>query len=88
MPGATACTSSPNFPTRVDTSCGRLMIASTTISAASSELIVGKFRYMPVGAIIGVRTSGMWMVVMSMPSPDTSGAKHRENPSSAFLLAT
>jgi hypothetical protein len=29
---------------------------------------------MPVGAIIGVRTSGMWIVVTAMPSAATSGA--------------
>ena len=34
------------------------------MSAASSGVIVGKASYILVGAIIGVRTSGMWMVVM------------------------
>src|ERR1022692_5308360 len=58
------------------------------MSAASAELIVGKFLYIPVGAIIGVRTSGIWIVVTAMPSAATSGAKQRENASSAFLLAT
>jgi hypothetical protein len=36
-----------------------VIIAPVIRSAASSGLIVGKASYMPVGAIIGVRTSGM-----------------------------
>ena len=35
------------------------MIASQIMSAASSGVIVGKRSYILVGAIIGVRTSGM-----------------------------
>ena len=35
------------------------MIASQIMSAASSGVIVGKRSYIFVGAIIGVRTSGM-----------------------------
>ena len=47
-------------------------IASQTRSAASSGVIVGNASYIFVGAIIGVRTSGMWIVVKVMPSPMTS----------------
>ena len=41
-----------------------------------------------VGAIIGVRTSGMYTVVMCTPSPMISGATQRENASSAAFDAT
>ena len=41
-----------------------------------------------VGAIIGVRTSGMYTVVMCTPSSMTSGPIERENASSAALEAT
>src|ERR1700737_537168 len=87
-PGITEWVSSPNLPSRVDTSWGRVIIACTTIAAASSGLMVGKFLYMPVGAIIGVRTNGMCTVVMLMPSATTSEARQREYASSAALLAT
>ena len=56
-------------PTGVPISLGRLTSARRTMSAASSGERVGKASYMEVGAIIGVRTSGMWMVVKVMPSP-------------------
>src|SRR5215212_5150103 len=41
-----------------------------------------------VGAIIGVLTSGMWMVVKVTPSPTTSEPTHLVNASSAALEAT
>ena len=43
---------------------------------------------MPVGAIIGVRTRGMWMVVKVMPSPTTSELTTRVQASSAAFEAT
>ena len=43
---------------------------------------------MSVGAIIGVRTSGMKTVVKFTLSPITSGATQRENASSADFDAT
>ena len=51
-------------------------------------VIVGKALYILVGAIIGVRTSGMWIVVKVTPSPTTSEATTRVNASSAALEAT
>ena len=62
---------------RVPISLGRLRIASQIMSPASSGLIVGKASYIFVGAIIGVRTSGMWIVVKVTPSPITSEATTR-----------
>src|SRR5512142_427309 len=88
MLGASVLTVSPILPRRVETSGGRVKIAAPTISAASSVELVGKFLYMPVGAIIGVRTSGMWMLVMATPSSATSGPTQRLNPASADLDAT
>ena len=64
------------------------MIASVIISAASSGVIVGKRSYIFVGAIIGVRTSGMWIVVILTPSSTISEAMQRENASSADFEAT
>jgi hypothetical protein len=43
----------------VATRFGLSRIASVIICAASSGVSVGKALYMSVGAIIGVRTSGM-----------------------------
>ncbi len=58
------------------------------MSAASSGLIAGNASYIFVGAIIGVRTSGIWMVVKVMPSPTTSEATTRLKASSAAFDAT
>ena len=63
-------------------------MASQSMSAASSGVIVGKRSYILVGAIIGVRTSGMWMVVMLTLSSMISEAMQRENASSADFEAT
>ena len=41
-----------------------------------------------VGAIIAVRTSGMWMLVMATPSSATSGPTHRLSAASADFDAT
>ena len=62
--------------------------ASQIMSAASSGLIAGNASYIFVGAIMGVRTSGMWMVVKVTPSPITSEATTRVKASSAALEAT
>ena len=67
---------------------GVARIASQIMSAASSGVIVGNASYIFVGAIIGVRTSGMWIVVKVTPSPMTSEATTRVNASSAALEAT
>src|SRR3954447_1896982 len=86
--GATLWSSSPKLPSRVATFFGFVIIAPVIISAASSGVIVGKASYILVGAIIGVRTSGMWMVVMWTPSSTTSEATQRDQASSAALEAT
>src|SRR5579872_7360116 len=88
MLGAIVLTVSPILPSRVETSGGRVRIADATISAASSGELVGKLRYIPVGAIIGVRTSGMWMLVLATPSSATSGAMQRLSAASADFDAT
>ncbi len=67
---------------------GRERSASQIISPASSGVIAGKASYIFVGAIIGVRTSGMWIVVNVTPSPTTSEATTRVNASSAAFEAT
>ena len=67
---------------------GSWMIASQIMSAAFSGVIVGKRLYIFVGAIIGVRTSGMWIVVIATPSSMISEAMQREKASSAALEAT
>ena len=64
------------------------MIASQIMSAALSGVIVGKRSYIFVGSIIGVRTSGMWMVVIATPSSTISEATQREKASSAAFDAT
>ena len=51
-------------------------------------MIAGKTSYIRVGAIIGVRTSGMWIVVMWTPSSTTSEAITRLKASSAAFEAT
>ncbi len=67
---------------------GRSISARITIAAAFSGLVIGPLLYSPVGAIIGVSTSGMWMVVKVIPSARVSEAATSEKPSRAALLAT
>src|SRR3954447_11331449 len=62
--------------------------ASQIIVAASSGAIAGNASYIFVGAIIGVRTSGMWIVVNVTPSPITSDATTRVHASRAAFDAT
>ena len=76
------------MPSGVAIRFGLWMIASQIMSAASSGVIVGKRSYILVGAIIGVRTSGMWIVVTCTPSSTISEAMQRENASSADFDAT
>ena len=76
------------MPSRVATFFGLRIIASVIMSAASSGVIVGNASYILVGAIIGVRTSGMWIVVMWTLSSITSEAMQRLNASSAAFEAT
>ena len=66
--------------------CAR--IASQIRSAASSGEIVGNESYIFVGAIIAVRTSGMWIVVNVTLSPIVSELTTRVNASSAAFDAT
>ena len=63
-------------------------IASQIRSAASSGEIVGNESYIFVGAIMSVRTSGMWIVVNVTLSPIVSELTTRVNASSADLDAT
>ena len=67
---------------------GRVRSASQIMSPASSGVIAGNASYIFVGAIIGVRTSGMWIVVNVTPSPITSLETTRVNASSAAFEAT
>ena len=78
----------PKTPSRVAMRTGLYTIASTTRSAACSGESVGTFSYILVGAIIGVRTSGMLMLVKWMPLSITSEAAHSANASSADFDAT
>src|SRR4029079_16101951 len=64
------------------------MIASQIMSAASSGVMVGKRSYIFVGLIIGVRTSGLWIVVIATPSATISEATQREKASRAAFDAT
>src|SRR3954454_19970287 len=86
--GARVYSRSPEVPRRVAAFFGLVIIALVIISAASSGVLVGKASYILVGAIIGVRTSGMWMVVMWTPSSITSEATQRDHASSAAFEAT
>src|SRR5882762_661334 len=86
--GCSAYATSPNVPRRVLICLGLERIASQTMSAASSGVIVGKESYIFVGAIIGVRTSGMWIVVKVTLSPMVSEDVTRVNASSAALEPT
>ena len=76
------------MPRRVAIRLGRSMIPFTTRSAASSGVNVGTESYILVGAIIGVFTSGMLIVVKLMPLPDSSPCAQRLNASSAAFDAT
>ena len=76
------------MPVRVATRLGRSMIAFTTRSAASSGVSVGTESYILVGAIIGVFTSGMLIVVKAMFLPLNSACAQRLNASSAAFEAT
>src|SRR3546814_16812634 len=67
---------------------GRSMIALTSRSAASSGVSVGTLSYILVGAIIGVFTSGMLIVVKLMRLPESSPCAQRLNASSAAFDAT
>src|SRR4051812_27681409 len=86
--GASVYATSPNVPSFVLICLGLARIASATRSAASSGVMVGNESYIFVGAIIGVLTSGMWMVVKVTPSPIVSELTTRVNASSAALEAT
>ena len=70
------------------TRLGLSITAVITSSAASSGDSVGKASYSLVGAIIGVRTSGMLMVVKRTLASANSGAAHHEKASSAAFDAT
>src|SRR5688500_9129446 len=76
------------MPVRVATRLGRSMIALTTRSAASSGVSVGIESYILVGAIIGVLTSGMLIVVKAMFLPLNSAWAQRLKASSAAFEAT
>src|SRR4051794_38247067 len=86
--GATAWHTAPKTPSRVAMRIGLRTIASATRPAASSGESVGTFSYIFVGAIIGVRTSGMLMVVKLMFLSRNSEPAHAENESSADFEAT
>ena len=86
--GESAYATSPKVPRRVPMCFGRVRIASQIMRAASSGVIAGNASYIFVGAIMGVRTSGMWIVVNVTPSPITSEATTRVNASSAAFEAT
>src|SRR5437867_714868 len=86
--GAIAWETAPKTPSRVAMRTGLYTIASTMRSAASSGESVGTFSYILVGAIIGVRTSGMLIVVKSIPLSMNSDAAHAANESSADFDAT
>ena len=63
---------------RLDDEIGRLLRCES----------VGTFSYILVGAIIGVRTSGMLIVVKLIPLSRNSDAAQAENESSADFDAT
>src|SRR5918996_2579051 len=86
--GLIAYSSWPSVPSGVAIRFGLWMIASAIMSAAFSGVIVGKRLYSFVGAIIGVRTSGMWIVVIVTPSSIISEATARDHASSAAFDAT
>src|SRR3954464_1376091 len=62
-------------------------MASQMRSAASSGVIVGNESYIFVGAIIGVLTSGMWIVVNVTYLPIVSELTTRGNAAGAALGA-
>ena len=69
-------------------SCGLSTSAVITLLAAWAGLIAGNRSYILVGAIIGVRTSGMWMLVKVMPSLTSSLETTLLQASRAALEAT
>ena len=76
------------MPMRVAMRTGLKMQACATMSPASSGDSVGTLLYRPVGAIMGVRTSGMLMVVNEIPWSANSLEAQRVQASSAALDAT
>src|SRR6195952_4747037 len=86
--GGSVWASAPRFPVFVLISCGRSTRAVITFSAAWPGLIVGNRSYILVGAIIGVRTNGMWMLVKETPSPTSSLETTLLQASSAAFEAT
>src|SRR6188768_189346 len=78
----------PKTPRRVAMRTDLYKMASTTRSAASSGDRVGTFSYILVGAIMGVRTSGMLIVEKLIPLSRNSDDAHAENESSADFDAT
>src|SRR5690348_5788633 len=62
-------------------------MASMSMSAAWAGEIVGNRSYILVGAIIGVRTSGMWMLVNVIRSWASSLAATLDQESSAAFEA-
>ena len=87
--GATAWSTSPNVPSRVS-------IVLRPVHQRVDDHVRGLLRRHRrgtrrrawSGAIIGVRTSGMWMLVNVTPSPNVSVATTRLNASSAAFDAT
>ena len=66
---------------------GAAEIASATSLPASSGVSAGMPSYCSVGEIIGVRTSGIEIVVKRMPSASVSAWTASENASSAAFEA-
>jgi hypothetical protein len=75
-------------PSRVSTFFGLPIIYPVIISVASSGVIAGNMSYIRVGAIIGVRTNGMLIVVKWTLSSFTSEAITRLKASRAAFEAT
>src|SRR3954451_19176613 len=66
--GASVCARAPRVPVLVLISWGLSTSALITLLAACAGVIAGNRSYILVGAIIGVRTRGMWMLVNETPS--------------------
>src|SRR3954469_1093751 len=77
---------SASVPTGVSIRAGLSTRPRTTIAAACSALIAGIGLSLRDGAIIGVSTSGMWMLVNVMWSDSVSVPTTSEKASSAALL--
>src|SRR3954468_1247335 len=86
--GASVCARAPRLPVLVLISWGLSTSAVITLLAACPGVIAGNRSYIFVGAIIGVRTSGMWMLVNVTPSPTSSLETTLLQASSAALEAT